>query len=394
MNGLFWLLALFALAVALAFGLELSDGYVLLVWPPYRMEITLNLALAGLLLGFVLLHLTLRAVAMTLSLPRRVAAYRQARQQQQGRALFDEALRLLFEGRFTQALKKAGDAYRTGQSPGLAALLAARAAQRLREPDKQRHWLELATSSGGEACLPARLMLEAEWQLEAGDYSAAVATLNRLQERSGRHIAAQRLLLRAQQGRGQWDEVLRLTRQLEKRGALLPAQASELCTKARREQLRLASNDVGLLRAAYAAIPAAEIQESQVVIAAEALLKLGAEAEAERLLVTALNRQWSSVLVGLYGRCRGGDIGGRLAQAERWLREHPDDARLLVALGHSCVELRLWGKAQSYFDASLSLAPSREAYEALIHLSQVLGREDAAQRYARLMSQPAPAAEA
>jgi HemY protein len=42
-KALFWLLALFALAVAVALGARYNDGYVLLVMPPWRAEISLNL---------------------------------------------------------------------------------------------------------------------------------------------------------------------------------------------------------------------------------------------------------------------------------------------------------------------------------------------------------------
>ena len=48
MKSLFWLLALFALAVGVALGGRYNDGYVLLVMPPYRTEISLNLFVVAL----------------------------------------------------------------------------------------------------------------------------------------------------------------------------------------------------------------------------------------------------------------------------------------------------------------------------------------------------------
>ena len=38
MRGLFWILALFALAVAVSLGARLNEGYVLLVVPPWRLD--------------------------------------------------------------------------------------------------------------------------------------------------------------------------------------------------------------------------------------------------------------------------------------------------------------------------------------------------------------------
>ena len=49
MKGLLWVLALFALAVGISLAAHVNDGYVLLVLPPYRAEISLNLAILLLL---------------------------------------------------------------------------------------------------------------------------------------------------------------------------------------------------------------------------------------------------------------------------------------------------------------------------------------------------------
>ena len=47
MKGLFWILALAGLAVAAALGARLNDGYLLLVIPPWRAEVSLNLFIIG-----------------------------------------------------------------------------------------------------------------------------------------------------------------------------------------------------------------------------------------------------------------------------------------------------------------------------------------------------------
>jgi len=53
-------------------------------------------------------------------------------------------------------------------------------------------------------------------------------------------------------------------------------------------------------------------------------------------------------------------------------------------LGKLCLYQKLWGKAQSYLDASISLQPSHAAYNSLGGLAEKLGRkEDAFQYYHR-----------
>jgi HemY protein len=141
---LFWVLALFALAVAVALGARMNDGYVLLAIPPYRAEVTLNLFLLALGLLFIVLHAVLRALAFTFGLPARARRYRSHRRHERAGQVLQDAVRLLFEGRFGQALKKAGEAHAAGTAPGLSALIAARAAQRMRETEKQQEWMDRA----------------------------------------------------------------------------------------------------------------------------------------------------------------------------------------------------------------------------------------------------------
>ncbi len=82
MKGLLWVLALFALAVGVSLAARTHEGYVLVVMPPYRVELSLNLAILLCLGAFFVLHGLLRALSLARSLPRRARAYREKRQQQ------------------------------------------------------------------------------------------------------------------------------------------------------------------------------------------------------------------------------------------------------------------------------------------------------------------------
>jgi hypothetical protein len=67
LRALFWLLVLAALAVGLALAARYNDGYVLLVLPPWRAEVSLNLFLLAALGGFFVIYLLARAVSHTLA---------------------------------------------------------------------------------------------------------------------------------------------------------------------------------------------------------------------------------------------------------------------------------------------------------------------------------------
>jgi HemY protein len=107
MRNALWFLALFAIAVGVALFAGNNQGTVTLFWPPYRVDLSLNLVLLSLFAGFVLLYAALRGLALLLGLPaeaRRWRSRHQERLQQQG--LLD-ALSHLTAGRYTRARKAA-----------------------------------------------------------------------------------------------------------------------------------------------------------------------------------------------------------------------------------------------------------------------------------------------
>ncbi len=228
MKGLLWVLTLAALAVGIAVAAHYNDGYVLLIIPPYRSEISLNLAMLFLFAGFVIFYAVLRGLALTLSLPQRVREFRERRLRDKTAAEITEITRLIYEGRFGLALKKAAAVHATGQSMALAAMLAARSAQRLHEPLKQKEWLEKAVQDDPKM-QSACWMMEAEMLVDTQRYDEALAVLQRLHEASsGRHIAALQLELRALKGGGRWEEAGHIAHQLEMHDALWPELARGL----------------------------------------------------------------------------------------------------------------------------------------------------------------------
>ena len=387
MRGLFWVIALFAAAVAVAMAGRLNEGYVLIVLPPWRAEISLNFLIVALAVLFVAFYALLRTLALTLGMPKRVQAYRVRRQREKSGLVFQDAVRLLFEGRFGQALKRAGEAYDAGRAPALAALIAARAAQRLGDPERQQTWLARAKEQDvrNEA---AALMLEAEMLNESRRFQEALLALDKLQGKLGRHIAAMRLELRARQGIGDWNGVLKLLRHLDKRNALPQEMVRALANKAHLANLARLEDDVQVV-ANYLRDLSSDERTPEVVLAGtRRLAMLGATLQAQRLIEGLLEQAdedflWQGELLTLYGSLQGGDEMSRIAQAERWLQQRPENAGLLLALGRMCVRQRLWGKAQSYLEASLAVEDSQAGHLELARLDDRLERVDEANRHYR-----------
>ena len=69
-RGLLWLALLFTVAVALAVVGRFDMGQVMLVYPPYRVDMSLNLFVVGLVVLFILLYALLRIVRNIWRMPR------------------------------------------------------------------------------------------------------------------------------------------------------------------------------------------------------------------------------------------------------------------------------------------------------------------------------------
>ena len=63
-----------------------------------------------------------------------------------------------------------------------------------------------------------------------------------------------------------------------------------------------------------------------------------------------------------YGCIESDDPKAQLKTAEKWLRQHTDDAILLRLLGKLSTRNRLKDKAEQYLAASVSIEPSVDAY--------------------------------
>jgi HemY protein len=156
-------------------------------------------------------------------------------------------------------------------------------------------------------------------------------------------------------------------------------QGELLRASAHAEALAGFAHDAAGLRAYWARVPESDRLQSKVArAAARSFMQLGGDREAADILARSLERHWDSGLLPLYAECRAPDATRQLETAERWLVAHNDDATLLYALGRLCERQQLWGKAQTYLEASLALDNHWRAHVALGEMLSRLGRHDEA----------------
>lgn len=380
MKYLVWILGLFAAAVALTIASH-NAAYVLLVYPPYRIELSFILFIILFLLAFVSGYGLIRLAIAALQLPTYVQKFRMERTQNKTRELLDEELGAFFEGRYAAAEKAAARAMELGDSSALHPIIAARSAHELREYKKRDAYLSVAQGKTiGDSTM--RLMTTSKFMLDQRDPRGALQALQELRDSGVKgHPGAMSLELKAHQQAGNWDDVLKTLDKLEARTAIDATLATQLRQQAWLGKIHQ-QNDLAGLTACLKEIPAELKRRSRITAAAaRALIQYGGDTLAAQLLSDSLNAQWDSELVALYGECISNDVVAQIEQAEKWLMQNKQDAGLLLALGKLCFQQKLWGKAHSYLDASNSITPSHAAYTALGLLAERMGKADEAFEY-------------
>jgi HemY protein len=380
-----WLLSIFATAVVVAVAARFNPGNVVLFYPPYRVDLSLNLFLLLALLTFVLIYFVLGAIRLTRELPSRVAAYRKEKREREGNRALRDALKSLFEGRFGHAEKAARRAGNNPDNAGLAALIGARAAHRMRQSERRDAWL--AQIQEDHALKTARLMTSIELLIDEHQPALALDGVKELTASGTRHIHALRLALKANQRAGNWPEVLRLVRLLDKRKALHPALSQRLRELAYDDLLSRPAQDAESIRRVWATVPADDrVQPFVAMRAARAFNACGSHEEARAVVERALAAEWDDRLVRAYRESAAPEGSPELlAQIERcegWANQRPDDAELALTLGTLCLKQKLWGKAQWHLEHALSDTTEpgmrREVHLKLAQLHEALDQEQQA----------------
>ena len=380
MRVLLWIVGLFALVVGLTIAARNNPGYVLLMLPAHRVELSLSLAIVLLVVGFVVGYVLVRALSMTLRMPALASEFRRERGRVKARRAFEDAVKAFFEGRFGRAERAAKEALAQDGLPALCLAVAARAAHELRAYQRRDEYLqEMERLAPHDSYL--RLMTQAELLLDERRYFDALQALSKVKDK---HTAALRLELKAQQLARNWDQVLQLLAQLDKRDVFEPALLLQLKRYAQTENLKRKALDTRSLRSYWDKLPQEDRRDSRIAAAAaQCFITSGDCAEAHVIIEESLDSSWDASLLPLYIQCLPRDARRHLERAESWLKEHAGDPALLLALGELCMHQELWGKARSYLEASLAVEPSHTAYVQLGRLLERVGKSDEASRVFR-----------
>lgn len=399
MRAAVWFLALFAMAVAVAVFAGNNQATVTLFWPPYRVDLSLNLVLLLLVGAFVLVHAAMLALAALFDLPRQALRWRLQQKERAMHAALLDSISHMLAGRFIRSrrsaegvLQQEESLVRAGQRPAnanqlraIAHLLAAESAQALQDRSGREEHLQKAlehgTSRDAQETREGALLRAARWALEDREPEAAMQWLEQLPQGAARRMLALRTRLRASRQAGRPEAALETARLLAKHRAFSPVAARSIVRGLAIDVLN-GAYDVAQLQRAWQELEPGERTIPEVAIhAAQRLVSLRGDASIARDWLLPIWEQQSALgdLLRVRLVCALEDgldsvDGAWLARIEAAQKANPRDATLQYLAGMACMKRQLWGKAQQLLtQAALGLQDvklHRNAWRALAELAE------------------------
>ena len=407
MRVVIWLLVLFAVAAGGALFVSTNPGTVTVFWPPYRIDLSLNLVLLALILAFVLVHLVLGTAATLSGLPEQA---RRWRAQQRERAIQGHLVDALFSmagGRYVRAsdsllaadklqraLMETGEGDAAPQADSVLAaihMLAAEAQHALQKQTERDQHLQTALQAmrrrRATDALDGLFLRATRWSLDDNDAAGARAWWEQLSQGAMRRAASLRLRFRTARLAGENLEALVTVRQLIKHKAFRGATGDNISQALAAELLR-APRDAQQLEQAWARLEPQEKEAAPVaLLGAQRLLDLGGDGALSRAWLLPL---WNSLLktgtpltpdqqVRLvqilelgFGQPDAAPDSVWLARIENAQMANPRNPLLQYLAGAMCLRMSLWGKAEHFFkQASAGLQSVPLQREALSQLERI-----------------------
>ena len=380
-----WLLGLAALAVAIALAGRHGTGYVVMVVPPWRIELSVMLFVILLIAGFAVTYWLIRLAIATYGLRRHLRKMRAEHERAKSRDAVFLSLELLFSGRFRDAEEKARIGMQHEDTRDLAAALAAWAAY---EGGNSGAAVPYLDSISGEKSSNMRDASKAYMLLADGRAHEARELLKSLAESDPKNPGVLKMKVEAEMAEKAWEDVLTTLSPLARSGLLPEAAAQQIRLNAELNLIKAKPANREVIIAAWETLDTpSRYEPSMVVTVAKRLGGLGCGEDARRVVEEAIDKRgtdgWDSTLAAVYADCKGDSTLGQIERAEKWLRQHARDSVLLATLGKLCMRQALWGKAQSYLEASVALQPTLDAHMTLARLMEQIGKRDEAVRHIR-----------
>ncbi|MDO4997599.1 MAG: heme biosynthesis HemY N-terminal domain-containing protein [Neisseria sp.] len=370
MKALIWIIVLFAVAVGLALASSFYSGNVYIVAEQTMLRLNLHAFILGILLLVVVWYFIVKLIAGVLNVPSRLQRFGVARKSKNAHQHLQASGLAYFEGQYQKAEQEAAKVLankEAGDNRNLALMLAAHAADQMDSLDVRDTYLQEIAKLPTKTQL-SRYLLLAESALNRRDYAAAQENMQAAAQIKPNLTRLVRLQLRYAFDHGDALDVLDKAAKLHKAAALNDYETVQYQQWAYRRLLAIANSADGM-KACLKRLPQ-ELKEGDLCAAiASKYEQLGLYQSAVAWVKKYYpqNKQADLLPPFIHSVRYLSEKEQRKAMdvADAWLKSEPENASLLLHLGQLAFGAQLWGKAQSYLEASLTVQESMQARLAL-----------------------------
>ncbi len=362
-------------------------GYVVFSFAEYTVETSFIFMMGLLAMSFFVFYYFLRVVSKIFHFPAYMSERHSCRQSERSKNALVKGLIEMSEGRFELAEKMLIKQVGSSDTSLLNYLMAARSAQQVAAYERRDEYLRLAHEATPSADIAIGLT-QAELQLSHKQFEQALATLNHLSSVSPKHGYVKKLQARVYQQLEDWDNLGLILEDVRKMKAIEETQLEKYEVEAYYGMLKASIKQAKRekIDRIWKQIPKRLKLNSELIhIYCCFLLENNKAEEAEVLIRNQLSANWNDDLAILYSNLSVEDCTKQLETAETWLHGQSRNAVLLLVLGKLCLNCQLWGKARGYFDSSIGIQPSAEAYLKLAELlDNKMGEHEESQKMYQL----------
>ena len=360
--------------LVLGFGVGLSlwmgqdEGFLLLVWNGWRLEVSNLVVAVTLLIGF---YITLL----------RLIGWLGGRQLRLAQRSLGNGLLELAQGRWRKAEKRLLNRVGHSQAPLLNYLGAARAAQMAGDDQsRDRHLADALRlqSTADKSSKIAVGLLRAETLHESGQSDQALQVLLSLQKLQPRHHHVLKLLQKIYTELDDWQGLLTLLPQLRRSKAITKEQSQQVSQQCHLELLKSADD----IQTAWRHMPRKFTADASLLgYYLQVLIDDGQSDRAAKLLIRRLNKGLDQGLLDLFGKIESGDFAARYALIKKWLDKEPAQPGLLLAAGRLARKLGELENAIGYYETLVVTAPTASACRELAQLCLEQQNQDSAVKW-------------
>lgn len=376
---LLWLLVPFvAICLFAVVGVPLMQkdaGYVLIAIGGTVIEMRFWMAVVVLLVIYACIWVAKKLIKGTWRATIRTFNWWPAKAQAQLFQRQERAMAALWEGNIQEAHRNFTRIAKTkGQSENALSLInAANTASDLALFDDADRYLQQAEAVGDKNHEVSLWVSRARFYQKQNKIDDALALANKALSYNKLHPGVLGMLLGLYRNQQDWLALQALLPRFKKIQLLVDAEYIAL-ERDIYQGLLIQAQDAKALTEQWQATPKVNKADTPIEYCyLQQLLTLGCDEAAEPILRKMLKKHYDDELINLFAHTRTQDAAAQLQYAERWLEHKKDSPVLMLALGRIAMRCELWGKARDYFEQSLQLQPTPEAYAELARLLGQLG---------------------